>query len=73
MRAWIFTPEPKNAKGSVKFWIKDGMLSKYQTKVQGTVNFNGDDRDIDRTTTVEIKDTGTTKIEIPEAAQQKMS
>jgi len=66
-------PEPKNAKGSVKFWIKDGMLSKYQTKVEGTVNFNGDDRDIDRTTTVEIKDPGTTKIEIPEAAQKKMS
>ena len=49
------------------------MLSKYQTKVEGTVNFNGDDRDIDRTMTVEIKDQGTTKIEIPEAAQKKMS
>lgn len=66
-------PEPKNAKGSVKFWIKDGMLSKYETKLQGTMNFNGEDRDIDRTTTVEIKDPGTTKIEIPEAAQKKMS
>jgi len=67
------TPEPKAAKGSVKFWVKDGMLSKYETKVQGTMNFNGDDRDVDRTTTVEIKDPGTTKIEIPEAAQKKMS
>jgi len=66
-------PEPKKAKGSVKFWIKGGMLSKFQTKVQGTVNFNGDDRDIDRTNTVEINDPGTTKIEIPEAAQKKMS
>ena len=66
-------PEAKNAKGSVKLWAKDGVLSKYQTKVQGTMNFNGDDRDIDRTTTIEIKDVGTTKIEIPEAAQKKMS
>jgi hypothetical protein len=66
-------PEPKNAKGSVKFWTKDGMLSKYEVKVQGTINFNGEDRDIDRTTTVEIKDVGTTKIDVPEAAKKKMS
>jgi hypothetical protein len=66
-------PEPKDAKGSVKFWIKDGVLSKYQTKLQGTMNFNGEDRDIDRTSTVEIKDSGTTKIEVPEAAQKKLS
>jgi len=65
-------PEPKNAKGSVKFWTKDGQLSKYQVKLQGTMNFNGDDRDIDRTSTVEIKDVGTTKLDIPEAARKKM-
>lgn len=66
-------PEAKDAKGSVKFWIKDGMLSKYQTNVEGTMNFNGSDNDIKRTNTVEIKDLGATKIEIPEAAQKKMS
>ena len=37
---------------------------KYQFHVQGTVSFNGNDRDIDRTTTVEIKDVNTTKIEV---------
>ncbi len=66
-------PEPKNAKGSVKLWTKDGMLSKYELKLQGTVNFGGEDRDVDRTTTVEIKDVGTTKIEVPEAAKKKLS
>jgi hypothetical protein len=65
-------PEPKNAKGSVKFWTKDGVLSKYELKLQGTINFNGEDRDMDRTTTVEIKDVGTTKIEVPEAAKKKI-
>jgi len=65
--------EPKNAKGSVKFWTKDGMLSKYQVKVQGTVNFGGEDRDVDRTSTVEIKEVGSTKLEVPEAAKKKMS
>jgi hypothetical protein len=66
-------PEPKNAKGSVKFWVKDGLLSKYELKLQGTVTFNGEDRDMDRTTTVEIKDVGTTKVEVPEAAKAKLS
>jgi len=66
-------PEPKNAKGSVKFWVKDGLLSKYELKLQGTINFNGEDRDMDRTTTVEIKDVGTTKVEVPEAAKPKLA
>jgi hypothetical protein len=66
-------PEPKNAKGSVKFWVKDGLLAKFELKLQGTVNFNGDDRDIDRSTTVEIKDVGTTKVDVPEAAKQKLT
>jgi len=65
-------PEPKNAKGSAKFWVKDGQLAKYEYKVSGTVSFNGEDRDIERTTTVEIKDVGTTKIEVPEDAKKKM-
>jgi hypothetical protein len=62
-----------NAKGSVKFWLKDGALSKYEFKVTGTRNFNGNDQAIDRTTTVEIKDAGTTKLTIPEEAKKKMS
>jgi hypothetical protein len=66
-------PEISGAKGSVKFWVKDGVLSKYEIKVKGTVSFNGNDRDIDRTTTVEIKDIGATKIQVPEGAQKKLS
>jgi hypothetical protein len=72
-RAGGNAPEISGAKGSVKFWIKDGMPSKYEIKVQGKVSFNGNDRDIDRTTTVEIKDIGTTKIEIPDEAKKKLS
>lgn len=66
-------PEISGAKGSVKFWVKDGVLTKYELKVQGKVSFNGNDRDVDRTTTVEIKDVGATKIEVPEDAKKKMS
>jgi hypothetical protein len=65
-------PEVRGAKGSAKFWVKDGVLSKYQTKVKGTVSFNGNDRDVDRTTTVEIKDIGSTKVTVPDEAQKKL-
>lgn len=66
-------PTVSDAKGSVKFWVKNGMLTKYQYKISGTVTFNGNDRDIKRTTTVEIKDVGTTKVTIPDEARKKMS
>jgi hypothetical protein len=62
-----------NPKGSVKFWVKDGVLTKYEFKVKGTVNWNGNDFDNDRITTVEIKDVGTTKVEVPEEAKKKLS
>jgi len=61
-------PDISNAKGSVKFWIKDGTLAKYEFKVTGTVSFNGNDRDVDRDTTVEIKDVGATKVIVPDEA-----
>jgi hypothetical protein len=66
-------PEISGAKGSVKFWVQEGMLTKYQYKVQGTMSFNGNDREIDRTTTVEIKDAGATKVEVPAEATKKIS
>jgi hypothetical protein len=64
-------PEISGAKGSVKFWVKDGVLSKYETKVKGSISFNGNDRDVDRTTTVAISNVGSTKIQVPEDAQKK--
>ncbi len=66
-------PPVANAKGSVKFWLQDGALTKYQFKVKGTVTFGGNDVDVDRTTTVEIKDVGATKLDPPAEAKQKLS
>jgi hypothetical protein len=71
-RAGGEAPTVSNAKGSVKFWLKDGVLAKYEYKVQGTVSRGGNDRDIDRTTKVEIKDVGTAKVEVPEDAKKKL-
>jgi len=66
-------PTVSNPKGSVKFWLKSGALSKYEFKVQGKVDFNGNEMDVDRTTTVEIKDVGTTKVDVPAEAKKKLS
>lgn len=66
-------PEVSGAKGTAKFWVKDGTLTKYEFNVQGTVSFNGNDREVNRTTTVEIKDVGATKVAVPEEASKKLS
>ena len=49
------------------------MLAKYEFKVSGKISFNGNDRDVERTTTVETKDVGSTKVEVPEAAKKKLT
>lgn len=67
-------PTISNAKGSAKFWLSDnGELTKYEYKVKGLMDWNGNDVDIDRDTTVEIRGVGTTKVEISEKAKGKLS
>jgi hypothetical protein len=62
-----------NAKGSARFWIKDGVMTKYEFKLKGTMKFGDNEFPNDRTTTVEIKDVNSTKLEVPEAAKKKLS
>jgi hypothetical protein len=59
-----------NPKGSAKFWVKDGLLAKFEFRVQGKVDFNGNEMDLDRDTTIEIKDIGSTKVELPADAKK---
>lgn len=61
-----------DAKGSAKFWVKDGELVKYEFKTSGKVDFNGNEQVMDSTTTVEIKDVGTTKVELPADVKKKL-
>jgi hypothetical protein len=62
-----------DAKGSAKFWIKDGVLTKYEFKLKGKLKFGDNEFPNDRTTTVEIKDVNNTKVEVAEAAKKKLS
>jgi hypothetical protein len=59
-----------NPRGSAKFWLKDGLLTKYEYEVQGKVDFNGTEMELDRDTIVEIKDVGTTKVTVPAEAKK---
>lgn len=68
-------PGAQNAKGTARFWIKDGVLSKYEYTVSGTRRRPDSDEEIktDRTVTVEIKDIGTTKLTVPDEVKKKVS
>jgi hypothetical protein len=66
-------PAILSAKASVKFWLKDGALQKFEHQVEGSMDFNGNTFDVKRTTTTVIKDVGTTKIELPEGAKKLLS
>jgi len=65
-------PKIGNPKGSVKFWIQSGALTKYEVNVQGKVTAGERELEVNRTATVEIKDAGSTKLEVPAEAKQKM-
>lgn len=65
-------PEITGAKGTAKFWLKDGTLAKFEYNVQGKMKFGDREIDINRTTTVEVKDVGSTKVEVSEDAKKKL-
>ncbi len=65
-------PVVSGAKGTVRFWLKEGMLVKYEYTLQGRMTFGQREADVHRTTVVEIKDVGTAKVEVPEEARAKL-
>jgi hypothetical protein len=67
-------PPPKNAKGSVKYWVKDGILTKFESHLQGKITMgpDQDEQDFDMTRTFEIKDIGSTKLDAPAEALKKL-
>jgi hypothetical protein len=65
-------PDITGAKGTAKFWVKDGVLSKYETDVQGSIDFGGNSRDMHPVTTIEIREVGTTKIDVPADAKKNL-
>jgi hypothetical protein len=65
-------PAVSDAKGSVKIWIKDGIIVKLESTLQGKVTMGQREIEMNRTATTEIKDVGSTKIELPDEAKRKL-
>jgi hypothetical protein len=65
-------PQATDAKGTIKYWLKDGTLARYEINIQGKVTSGDRESVIDRTMKIEIKDVGVTKLEVPAEAKQKM-
>jgi len=65
--------EAEEAKGSTRFWVKDGQLSKYEFTVKGTITVGGDKKEVNlsRTVTVDFKDIGSTKVTLPDEVLKK--
>jgi hypothetical protein len=61
-------PEVSGAGGSVTFTVSNGVLSSYEIKLTGKMNFNGEEREVNRTSKVEFSGVGSTSFDIPEAA-----
>ena len=64
----------KDVKGAVKFWTKAGVLSNYEVSIQGTL-LGRDDKEtaFTRAATVEVKDVGKTKLDVPDDVKKKLS
>jgi hypothetical protein len=59
--------------GRVKFWLKDGAISKYSRHVEGNMKFGDRDVEVDTTTTTQIKEVGSTKVIVPDEAKKKLA
>ncbi len=66
-------PEMSHPSGQAKFWVVDGVLTKYEFHVKGSITFNGNEIEVDRTTTTEFRDVGKTEVQVPEEALKKLS
>lgn len=69
------TPKISDAAGSVAFWVNDGALVKYEVHLQGSVTFDSPGSSTwsaNYTRTVTLSALGTTKVEAPQEALQKL-
>ncbi|HTF57591.1 MAG TPA: hypothetical protein VK661_10190 [Planctomycetota bacterium] len=63
-------PEIKEPRGTVRFWIQDGLILKYDIATQAKVTVNDVEIVLKRTLTVKVKDVNTTPVPVPEEASK---
>jgi hypothetical protein len=66
-------PAPKSGKANVKFWLKNGVPTKFVVTLHATFSRpDGQDREVGWTSTFELKEVGSTKVEAPEDVKKKL-
>lgn len=65
-------PPAPNVKGTVRVWLKEGALWKYEVATDITMQTPMGEMTMSPTTIVRLKDIGTTKVEVPAEARQKL-
>lgn len=67
---------PLRASGTVRLWIKDGALQKYETRLEGRLAVDGSfgrrEVEVQQTATTTLSAVGTTKFEVAPEAQKKL-
>jgi hypothetical protein len=69
------TPEIDPLGGSVAFWIRDGVLLRYELTLRGTVTYPAPAASswtADLKTTVEVSGVGATTVDVPDEARKKL-
>lgn len=67
-----FIPELKAAVGNFRLWLRDGRPQKYVISFSATASLPFGTKEIKRVTTVEIGEVGSTRVEVPAAAKEKI-
>ena len=65
-------PPMPSIKGVVRVWVKDGVLWKYEIATDITMQTPMGEMKMSPVTLVRLKDVGTTKVEVPAEAKQKL-
>lgn len=64
--------KPLLAGGLFKFMVKDGVVVKYDLRLEGILLVDGKEIHVRQSSTTTVKDIGTTTLEVPEEARRKL-
>lgn len=64
--------EPRQAAGTFKLWMRGGVVTKYQVKLEGVLVLGVRTFEVKQTTTTVLKDIGITKFSVPDEARLKL-
>lgn len=64
--------QPLRAAGTFKLWLRNGVVTKYQVKLEGELARGARTFEVRQTTTTTLRDLGVTKFQVPDEALHKL-